>query len=246
MRALVFDTEYVWAPGLSRSDEDGNDRAPHPPNAVIESIGFVVLGSPTAVGDEPTVRLGTIAGANECERVTKFVEAWSRTRPCLVSFNGRGADVPLILARLLRYGIVAPGFTGNVAFGNRYKAEYHVDLYDALGNHGAQRRGALDDWCRCIGWPGKGDVDGSDVARLLAGEHGRELVDNYCLSDAVQTAALYLRYCLVTGEISAAEYDAFAKMLLHVAAQDPRTRALIGRVDSRAYLLQPSAERNAA
>lgn len=237
MRALVFDTEFVWAPGMSRSDEDGNERVPHPPNAIVESIGFVSLATSSEEFGTPTVKLGTVVAETERERVRKFVDAWDKTKPRLVTFNGRGADVPLILARLLSYGLVAPAFTGAIAFGNRYRGEAHHDLYDLLGNYGAQRRGGLDDWARCIGWPGKGDVDGSDVARLLAGEDGRALVDAYCLCDAVQTAAVYLRFCLVNGEISTNEYRALARELHRAALEDPRTTKVAGRVDVKTWTL---------
>lgn len=235
MRALVLDTEYTWAPGLSRSDEDGTERVPHPPNAVVEAVAWVSLATSDAALTPPTVKLGTIQAPTERERVVRVLTAWQKTRPRLVTFGGRAADIPVLSARCLHHGIAAPDWWGNVVFGNRYRGETHHDLHDLLGQYGAQRRGTLDDWARACGWPGKGDVDGSDVARLLEGGQ-RDVVDAYCLSDAVQTAAVYLRYCLATGELSPNAYTALAEELLRVVDADPRVRQVGAQVDRSRFV----------
>lgn len=235
MRVLVFDTEYRWAAGLSRKDNEGIDRVPHPPNATIEAIGFVSITSTDSMVEPPTVRIGTIKGATERDRVATFIRAWSKTKPSLVTFSGRIADVPLLFARCIRYGLVVPQFTTGVAHGNRYRGDAHFDMHDLLGNYGAQRFGGMDDWARCIGWPGKGDVSGGDVAALLDGGKA-DVVDAYVLSDAVQEAAIWLRYCLASGGSSEVEFQAIAIELLRACDADPRVAEVSKRVDRKLFL----------
>ncbi len=224
MTTIVFDTEYTWAPGLERADKDGTPRIPHPPNAIVESIAYVAF-------DTAAVRLGTVRAATEGERVRSFVERWHKGQPRLVTFNGRGCDVPLLLARLMHHGICAPLFAGAVVGANRYRHGAHLDLYDILGGYGAQRSGGLDDWARCVGWPGKGDVDGGDVAAMLLKEGGRERVDAYCLRDAVQTAAVWLRYELTTGGMVLEEFTTRGRALVDAASADDRTAELVVKLD---------------
>lgn len=230
MSALVFDTEYVWVPGCEREDRDGNDRAPHPPNATVESIAFV------SVTDE--IKLGVIQADTERDRVGRFVSRWAKSRPRLVTFNGRCADTPLLVARLMHHGIAAPEFAGSIHLGYRYRHEQHLDLQDVLGAYGAQRRGGMADWARCVGWPGKVDGTGADVAAKLAEPGGRTKVDAYCLGDAVQTTAVFLRWQLLMTEIDAETYRVMARRLLEATRADERVAHLAEQVDTDRWLLE--------
>ncbi len=231
MNTLVFDTEFVWVPGCERQDKEGAERIPHPPNASIESIAYVSIASPSD-GKPASVKLGVIRGETERERVVSFVRGWHKNRPRLVTYGGRQADVPLLVARLMHHGVVSPQFAGGIGLAYRFRHEQQLDLYDVLGGYGAQRSGGLDDWARCIGWPGKGDTCGDDVKRLITEPGGRAKVDAYCLCDAVQTAALLLRYELTLGALEPAEYTELAGRLLHAACADDRTLKMAAKVDA--------------
>lgn len=232
MNTLVFDTEYVWVEGCERTDKEGNPRSPHPPNAVIESIAYVAIDYHPA-----KLTIGVAKGEVERDRVQGFVAGWVKAgQPRLVTFGGRQADVPLIAARLMHHGTVAPEFFGGVLAAYRFRHENQLDLYDVLGSYGANRAGGLDDWARCIGWPGKGDTDGSKVAELLKAPGGRERVNAYCLSDAVQTAAVLLRYELATGSVDPGLYAELAAGLLAIARKDPRTASVGAGVDEQRFL----------
>jgi predicted PolB exonuclease-like 3'-5' exonuclease len=185
------------------------------------------------------VLIGAFSGDTEEARLRKFFKAWTKDRPRLVTFGGRGADVPLLYARAMRYGFRIGDFYDRVLHSKRYETYAHLDLHDALGSFGAQRQGGLSDWARCIGWPGKGDVDGSMVAEMLRQPDGRAKVDAYCLSDAVQTAAVFLRYELTNGELDHDEYAVIAGELLNVAAADERTKALADAVDVGLFMVSP-------
>lgn len=234
MNTLVFDSEFIWAEGLARFDNEGVERVPHPPNAVIEALAYV------AIDYEPAkVVLAVGSGDTERDRVGRFIKVFEAYGPRLVTFGGRQADIPLLVARQLHHGIVSQRFVASIAQGYRFKHENQLDLHDVLGSYGAQRSGRLTDWARCIGWPGKGEVDGSKVAELLKQPEGRALVTAYCLCDAVQTAALLIRYELALGAIDPGTYQQLASALLEAAKRDARTAELAASVDEQRFLLQP-------
>jgi hypothetical protein len=63
----------------------------------------------------------------------------------LVSFNGRGFDLPVLELAALRYGIPIPQHC-NEKYGNRYRFQddWHLDVMDWFTGHGATRlRGGL-------------------------------------------------------------------------------------------------------
>src|SRR5262249_29217899 len=116
----------------------------------------------------------------------------------IVSWNGRGFDLPVIVARALHHGLAFPWYYRKKDARYRYSMEGHVDLMDFLADHGATKNYALDIAAKLIGLPGKMDCKGGDVQGMIdAGEI--EEVRRYCLGDVVQTAALFLRVQLLRG-----------------------------------------------
>jgi predicted PolB exonuclease-like 3'-5' exonuclease len=122
----------------------------------------------------------------------------------LVSFNGRGFDLPVLELQALRYGCAAPRYF-NERNGLRARFGRHFDLFDFLTNSGAARlRGGLDLLARLVGLPGKGEVSGGDVQGLW--ESGRfELVHRYCRDDVIQTYFLFLHVEHLCGRLSGEE-----------------------------------------
>ena len=69
-------------------------------------------------------------------------EFWARAERfagCLVTFNGRRFDFPVLELAALRYGIAAPVHfaEGTGSSRARYSTERHLDLFDYLTNFGA-------------------------------------------------------------------------------------------------------------
>jgi predicted PolB exonuclease-like 3'-5' exonuclease len=160
----------------------------------------------------------------------------AKERPLLVTYNGRGFDLPVLTLRCLRHGVPL-GFTYDGAFRHRYVDVGHLDLHDHLSDHGAARGLSLDTMARVIGLPGKVGVDGSQVEGLyLAGQ--LEAIKNYCLSDVAQTAFLLLRFRLLQGLLSPERYRAAATALFEQLAPDPRLSPLTGRIDRARLLLE--------
>ena len=230
--SVVMDTEFAWDPTIDHEGRDTDPEfSPHAPNAIIVSISYVVLDPES----KTPVELGIVSGGDERERLTQFVRAWSTYPTRLVTFAGRGADIQLMQARLMRHMLQAPRFFESVVDVARFNNEHHLDLYEKLSLYGAQRRGGMSAWARCFGWPGKMDVDGSSVATML--RDGRESeVDAYCLCDSVQQAAIYLRTLLSRARIHRKHYDLLARELLRVALADERTRRMAERVDVGVWL----------
>jgi predicted PolB exonuclease-like 3'-5' exonuclease len=134
-------------------------------------------------------------------------EFWRRAEQfsgCLVTFNGRGFDLPVLELHALRHGICAPA---HFAQRSRRLDDHHLDLQDFLTNRGDFRiRGGLDLLLKSIGLPGKTGIDGSQVQELY--DAGRlDQIHRYCRSDVIQTYFLFLRVELMRGRIDQARYQ---------------------------------------
>jgi predicted PolB exonuclease-like 3'-5' exonuclease len=229
MRILVLDLEAVRDPDVPFAPKKDDE---FPPAACwqIVTIGFMTFGFPNE-------RLGVISGADEREKVTKLVDFIERQRPLIVSWNGRGYDMPVILARALRYGLPMPYWFTDRSTRYRYSTEGHWDLKDWLSDFGAARIGGLDQAAKLVGFPGKVGVDGSQVEAMIA--EGRQAeVDAYCQCDVVQTAALFLRCCLLKGETNVDGYRTAASGLLARMAEAPEVTPVLDKVDRKAFLLE--------
>ncbi len=182
-------------------------------------------------------KIGTIGeGKDEGPMLADFAEFMARWEPTLVTWNGRGFDLPVLMLRSLRYGVSAPWYYRKSGYRYRYSTERHVDLCDVLADHGATRMTSLHGAARLIGLPGKEGVDGSQVEALY--RTGQiEALRGYCLSDVAQTAFLFLRFRLLAGLLDRPAYTQAASALLDIIAADPRLGVLAGHVDRPRLLL---------
>lgn len=161
---------------------------------------------------------------NDYSEETLVREFWSRVdrfQGCMVTFNGRGFDLPVLELAALRHGIAAPRyFDDGKSPRSRYAPQRHLDLYDFLTNYGATTlRGGLDLLLKMIGMPGKTGIDGSMVQDYY--EAGRlDEIHRYCRADVVRTYFLFLRVELMRGHIDDAAYrsacDASAGFLTEI------------------------------
>lgn len=140
-------------------------------------------------------------------------EFWRRVEDfdgTLVSFNGRGFDLPVLELAALRHGLALPHYfddSTRESFRSRHGGR-HCDLYDLLGNYGATGlRGGMDLLLKLIGMPGKVGMDGSQVQDYY--EAGRlDEIQRYCRADVIQTYFLFLRVELMRGRIDEVRYRA--------------------------------------
>jgi 3'-5' exonuclease len=113
----------------------------------------------------------------------------------IVTFNGRGFDVPFIY---LRSALLNVPISRKDWLGYRFQTEPHCDLaeqftfYGVSGRDGAARRFNLDFYCKAFGIesPKSQGVTGRDMNTLIAEGRHREIAE-YCLRDVKATVLLY-------------------------------------------------------
>jgi DNA polymerase elongation subunit (family B) len=131
---------------------------------------------------------------DESELLTAFWDV-ARHYDSVVTFNGRGFDVPFIY---LRSAILGVPITRKDWLGYRFATEPHCDLLEQLsfygvsGRDGAARRFNLDFYCKAFGIesPKAHGVTGLDVNQMIAEGRHRDVAD-YCLRDVHATVLLY-------------------------------------------------------
>ena len=147
------------------------------------------------------------ADGDEKALVSAFWDRLEQFRGTLVSFNGRGFDLPVLELAALRHGCRIPRYF-DAGFRYRYSDEAHYDLYDFMTNTGMYSvRGGFHLLANLIGLPGKGDVDGADVQSLWEAGKLAE-IQAYCRRDVVQSYFLFLRMELIRGRITTEQYEA--------------------------------------
>ena len=161
------------------------------------------------------LRVSTLDGENERDKIAKFLAFIEDFNPRLVSFNGRGFDLPMIMARAMCYDLSAAAYfetndrDNNKSkwenYRSRYDGRFHLDLLDHISDFGAVRGLKLDHICASMGLPGKYDVHGDQVLQLYyTGEQAK--IDEYCRSDVLNTYWLFLKYELLRGKITKDDY----------------------------------------
>lgn len=113
----------------------------------------------------------------------------------IVTFNGRGFDVPFIY---LRSAILNVPVTRKDWLGYRYQTDPHCDLaeqltfYSVSGRDGAARKFNLDFYCKAFGIesPKSHGVSGINMNEMVAAGQFREIAE-YCLRDVKATVSLY-------------------------------------------------------
>ncbi|MBZ0070214.1 MAG: 3'-5' exonuclease [Thiohalobacteraceae bacterium] len=153
--------------------------------------------------------------SDEKELVQRFFDGIDRFSPTLVSWNGGGFDLPVLHYRALLHGIAAPRYWDSGDddrdfrwnnYLNRYHAR-HTDLMDVLSGYQMRAVAPLDEVASMLGFPGKMGMSGAKVwDTFLAG--GIEDIRNYCETDVLNTYLVFLRFELMRGKLSAAEYHA--------------------------------------
>lgn len=219
MSFLVFDMETRVDKGLLRAvhfrgEPLGDDAAYERMRDELRRDGGdffpLTLQVPISIafgeaGDDYVLQRVDVLGANTLGEAGLVRAFWSRLEAfegTLVSFNGRGFDLPVLELQALRHGCSAPRYFGE-RNGLRGRGGRHSDLYDWFTNGGASRlRGGLDLVAKLIGLPGKQAVSGADVQMLW--ERGRWAdIHRYCRDDVLQTYFILLQVAHLRGLLSA-------------------------------------------
>jgi hypothetical protein len=132
--------------------------------------------------------------SDEVELLTAFWDV-AKHYDSVVTFNGRGFDVPFIY---LRSAILNVPISRKDWLGYRFATDPHCDLaeqltfYGVSGREGAAKRFNLDFYCKVFGIesPKSQGVTGADVADMVQQRRFREIAE-YCLRDVRSTVLLY-------------------------------------------------------
>ena len=132
--------------------------------------------------------------ADEMELLTAFWDV-ARHYDEIVTFNGRGFDVPFLY---LRSAVLNVPITKKNWLGYRFATEPHCDLaeqftfYNVSGREGAARKFNLDFYCKAFGIdsPKAHGVTGMDVTTLMTEGKFRDIAE-YSLRDVRATVELY-------------------------------------------------------
>jgi predicted PolB exonuclease-like 3'-5' exonuclease len=154
-----------------------------------------------AVEDGGIVRVTDVSSWTDRrgDEVDFLARTWDRLAgAALVTFHGKGFDVPVLELRSLKHSVPMPGGTSGRRGGG---AAEHFDMKDVLSSQGAAPAAPLDLYAKLVGLPGKEDVAGGDVQALYA-EGALERIAAYCMTDVVQTFLLFLRCRLVDGSLT--------------------------------------------
>lgn len=174
------------------------------------------------------LRSGGKRDASEEELLEGFFSYLGRSKARLVSFNGRGFDLPVLKYRAMRHGISA----GNLFnrgdkwnnYSQRYSTDWHCDLLDVFSDYGASARVKMQEVCAGLRIPGKLEVSGGDVTELYDAKD-IDAIRDYCETDVLSTYLLYLRWCYFNGKIRRESYNTavtdVATMLQEEAEERP-------------------------
>lgn len=234
---LVVDIETIIDPTLPLPKSDSaSAQPPALPPAPFHQV--VAIGALWMDAAYKPIKLGVVGeGKSEHEVLGDFARFMEERRPDLVTYNGRGFDLPVIVARCLRHGVTFRHYFQAPDVRYRYSAQGHLDLMDFMTDHGATRSVSLDTLAKLIGLPGKVGVDGKDVGPLV--EAGRiDEVYAYCLCDVAQTAGLLLRVQLLRGVLDREEYRDAMGALLGLMEEDGRLGPVFAGVDRGALMLE--------
>jgi DNA polymerase elongation subunit (family B) len=112
----------------------------------------------------------------------------------LVTYNGRGFDLPVLIHRSIKHGVTEGRALLVKAMGeNRYRAVTHLDLMEVVTFNGASSRWPLATYAMGYGLQSpKTEMDG---ARVSAAVQAGRIIDvaRYCARDVLATVQVYHR-----------------------------------------------------
>jgi predicted PolB exonuclease-like 3'-5' exonuclease len=151
---------------------------------------------------------------SEAAAIQRFFDGLEKLVPQLVSWNGGGFDLPVLLYRGIAHGVRAAKFWDQGEDDrdfryNNYVSRYHsrhLDLMDVLAMYQPRNNAPLDELARLAGLPGKIGIGGAAVwESYLAGEIAK--IRDYCEADCANTYLLWLRFQQMRGVLTPEQHQ---------------------------------------
>jgi predicted PolB exonuclease-like 3'-5' exonuclease len=176
-------------------------------------------------------RSGGDADWDERRLLSKFWQYFAERTPRVVTWNGKGFDLPVLRARAMMYGISAQSWyqqgTKWDSYMQRYAPDWHCDLMEQMSDYRACASMGLDDLAHAVGLPGKIGGHGSEVATMVQrGEINN--VRAYCECDCLNLFVLYVRWALLSGRIDPAGHDGSLQSLIDCLESEKDVRPHLG------------------
>tara|TARA_R110000868_G_scaffold190862_1_gene434845 strand:- start:147788 stop:148618 length:831 start_codon:yes stop_codon:yes gene_type:complete len=197
----------------------GKNAFPRQPLWKVAAISFLEAEIHRDGGEEFYELKRLESGQSDSEKglVEGFFKYFDKSTPRLVSYNGRGFDLPVLKYRAMKYGVQAKALHDKSNkwenYSSRYSADFHCDLIEQLSDYGASAKCKMNEVCSILGYPGKFGVDGSNVSKMFdAGDIAG--IRHYCEADVLNTYLLYLRFQQHTGATSTISYNQSVEEIL--------------------------------
>ena len=153
-----------------------------------------------AINADPVLATVSEKASDEPEILQTFFDALasmkrSHAAPVIVGHNVIGFDIRLVWQRCFVLGIAPPTWFPRDA------KPWASDVFDTMTAWAGSRDTiSMDNLCRALGLPGKGDISGSDIATLWAQKSFR-MIGEYCMSDVEKTRAVHWHMMRALGEL---------------------------------------------
>jgi len=214
---------------------DGRNDFPRQPFHQVVAISYGhLIREPGEEDSELVIRRlasGGDTSSSEQDMLSGFFHLIESRAPQLVSFNGRGFDIPVLKYRAMVHGLSCPRwFTQGDKWHNydtRYSPEYHCDLLEVLSDFGASARCSMDEVAAAFNVPGKLETAGDNVRDMF--ETGQiEAIRNYCETDVLSTMLIFLRHQLFSGSLSEGAYTRAILGISNYLEAEAETRPYLG------------------
>ena len=211
---------------------DGRNDFPRQPFHQICTISYAHLIAEPGEGGGRDLVVRRIAsggeeGSSEAELLEGFFNLIETRAPQIVSFNGRGFDVPVLKYRAMIHSLACPRWFSEgdkwKNYDSRFDSTYHLDLLEVLSDYGASARCSMHEVATAFGVPGKLETSGDNVREMF--EAG--LVDdirNYCETDVCTTLLIYLRFQRFNGALSEGAYARAVLGLRNYLEEEAKSR----------------------
>lgn len=208
--AKVKYPEETIAPeeAIRRAQEEAKEKSPNGSDFLPVTFQYPVAVCMLRVGiefdlqqitclDSPKYRPRKIA-----EQFWLGVEHYKKTtkqRVKIVTFNGRGFDLPLLELAAFRYGFCGRDYFQSSR--NRFGGG-HIDIMELMTNFNAIRfNGGLNLLSKLLGMPGKMTISGDQVYQMYC-EGRLQEINEYCMFDTLDTYFVFLRTRVMLGEMT--------------------------------------------